>query len=163
MFHPIPVGRNYGASSVIRSCASQNKNWYKQGNKCVFLHIYSPLILLFLLWWGVFPSSSVRTRIVSEPYLLRTFSSQKYFWTEKLRTWYGASTVQVGFDWKFRLHLLSFNLEGINFIIHIFRIGRNREWKPIRILWPVQFSFVSHQWYSLYMNRLREVICRKSF
>ena len=36
-----------------------------------------------------------RTRTVSEPYLLRTFFGQKYLCTEKLRTWYGASTARV--------------------------------------------------------------------
>ena len=36
-----------------------------------------------------------RTLTVSEPYLLRTFSGQKYLWTEKPRTWYGASASRV--------------------------------------------------------------------
>ncbi|WP_195538206.1 hypothetical protein [Bacteroides cellulosilyticus] len=38
---------------------------------------------------------SLHTRTVSEPYLLRTFFGQKYLCTEKLRTWYGASTARV--------------------------------------------------------------------
>lgn len=29
------------------------------------------------------------------PVLLRTFFAQRYFWTKKLRIWYGASTSQV--------------------------------------------------------------------
>ncbi|MCB6270525.1 MULTISPECIES: hypothetical protein [Bacteroides] len=45
-------------------------------------------------------------RIVSGPYLLRTFFGQKYLWTEKLRTWYGASTSRVRPD----IELLEYNI-----------------------------------------------------
>lgn len=38
---------------------------------------------------------TTRTSTMSGPYLLRTFSGQKYLWTEKPRTWYGASASQV--------------------------------------------------------------------
>ena len=36
-----------------------------------------------------------RTWIVSEPYLLRTISTQKYLYMEIVRTWYGAGMNQV--------------------------------------------------------------------
>lgn len=36
-----------------------------------------------------------RTRTVSEPYLLRNFSSRRYLYTEKVRSWYGADAVQL--------------------------------------------------------------------
>lgn len=41
---------------------------------------------------------------LSEPYLLRTFSTQRYLYTTKVRGWYGASIVQVWFygTWLFR-------------------------------------------------------------
>ena len=36
----------------------------------------------------------VHTWVVSEQYLLRTFSTQRYLYTEKVRCWYGASAFQ---------------------------------------------------------------------
>lgn len=36
-----------------------------------------------------------RTQTVSEPYLLRNFSSLRYLYTEKVRSWYGADAVQL--------------------------------------------------------------------
>ncbi|KXT40752.1 hypothetical protein HMPREF2531_05050 [Bacteroides intestinalis] len=38
--------------------------------------------------------------------MLRTFFGQKYLWTEKLRTWYGASTSRVRPD----IELLKYNI-----------------------------------------------------
>ncbi|KXT42574.1 hypothetical protein HMPREF2531_04642 [Bacteroides intestinalis] len=40
------------------------------------------------------------TPTVSELYLLRTFFGQKYPYTEKLRSWYGASTARVRYKYS---------------------------------------------------------------
>ena len=40
----------------------------------------------------------VHTWTVSEPYLLRTFSTQRYLYTEKVRCWYGASVFKQGVE-----------------------------------------------------------------
>ena len=37
---------------------------------------------------------------IPEPYLLRTFFGQKYLYTEKLRSWYGASTARVRYKYS---------------------------------------------------------------
>ena len=51
---------------------------------------------LLLHWLGLFfHGYRYYTRTVPGMHLLRTFSIQKYLYTEKVRGWYGASTVQV--------------------------------------------------------------------
>ncbi|EDV07305.1 hypothetical protein BACINT_00872 [Bacteroides intestinalis DSM 17393] len=44
--------------------------------------------------------NQLHTKTESEPYLLRSKFSQRYFYTEKVRDWYGASMPQVWSGYK---------------------------------------------------------------
>ena len=64
--------------------------------KIVGLHRLWRIFRLLFHWFGLFfHGCRYYTRTVPGMHLLRTFSIQKYLYTEKVRGWYGASTVQV--------------------------------------------------------------------